>query len=356
MKQRVLILFALASMLATSHAQEVTVEAQIDSVVIFIGEQVGVTFTVMAPESLAVQMPLLTPRQELTAGVEVVDVLPADTTHADGSKTITRKILLTSFDENAYKLPAQTITVGGKEYHTNPLALKVLTLEVDTLNPDQFFPPKDVQDNPFLWSDWSGAFWMSCLLFVLIIIGIYLYIRYKQNKPIISRILIIRHIPPHQKALTAIEQIKQEKMHNAADQKAYYTKLTETLRLYIEERFGFSAMEMTSSEIIAHLQQAGDATMISELRDLFEVADLVKFAKHAALINENDLNLVNAINFIDQTKTQEKEHEERIVPQLSKNDKRLQESRQIIRLLLAVLAVAGAAILCYVVYKVMILF
>ncbi|MCD8281624.1 MAG: BatD family protein, partial [Prevotella sp.] len=292
----------------------------------------------------------------ITPGVEIVEIEPDDTSRTDGKKVIRRKLLLTSFDEDAYKIPEQTIKVGGKEYKTNPLALKVLTVDVDTTNVDAFFPPKDVQDNPFLWSEWSGLFWLSVVMFFLIVIGLYLYIRYKQHKPIISRIMIVRHIPPHQKALTAIEKIKQEKIYNASDQKEYYTRLTDTLRLYIEERFGFSAMEMTSGEIIARLRTAGDAEMIGELRSLFEVADLVKFAKYSALINENDLNLVNAINFIDRTKTQETEREERIVPKLSETDKRVEESRKVIKILLGVIIVAVVFILCYVIYGVMLLF
>ncbi len=336
-------------------AQSVSVEARIDSVAIMIGEQVGVTFTVIAPEDKVVQMPQFKPRDLITPGVEIVDVLNADTSKTDEGRRITRKILLTSFDENAYKIPAQTIKVGGKEYQTNPLALKVLTVDVDTTQLDRFFPPKDVQDNPFLWSEWSPLFWMSIIMFLLIAIGIYLYIRYKQNKPIISRILIIRHIPAHQKALTAIDKIKQERMQNSEDQKLYYTQLTETLRKYIQERFGFNAMEMTSSEIIQALQQSGDPKMISELRELFETADLVKFAKYSTLINENDLNLVNAVNFIDQTKTQEKETEEKIVPKLSESDRRIQESRKIIKVLLGVISVAVAVILIYVIYSAMLL-
>ena len=38
---------------------------------------------------------------------------------------------------------------------------------------------------------------------------------------------------------------------------------------------------------------------------LFETADLVKFAKHAPMMNENDMNLVNAIEFINETKVEE---------------------------------------------------
>lgn len=85
--------------------------------------------------------------------------------------------------------------------------------------------------------------------------------------------------------------------------------------MYIQERFNFNAMEMTSDQIIEHLQQVGDQKMIDELRELFQTADLVKFAKYSTLLNENDLNLVNAVNFIDQTKQEGQNVEERIVPQ-----------------------------------------
>ncbi len=341
---------------AVCFAGDVTVQAKLDSVAIFIGQQAGLTLTVSAPESAKVEMPPLKEREYITPGVEIVEIQNDLTARMNGNKVITRKLLLTSFDEGAYKIPGQTIKIGEKEYRTNPLALKVLTVDVDTTNLDAFFPPKDVEDNPFLWSEWSSLFWMSVIMFLLIAVALYLYIRYKQNKPIISRILIIKHIPAHQKALAAIEKIKEDKIFSSVDLKAYYTKLTDTLRLYIEERFGFSAMEMTSGEIISRFELSGDAQMITELRNLFEVADLVKFAKYSTLINENDLNLVNAINFIDKTKTQETEREEKIVPKLSENDRRIKESRKVIKTLLGVITVAVVFILCYVIYNVMILF
>lgn len=335
-------------------AQNVTVEAKIDSVAILIGEQVGVTLSVTAPKDKVVQMPNLQAQQMITPGVEVVEVMPDDTTKVESDwHRINRKYMLTSFDENAYMIPALTVKVGGKEYKTNPLALKVIGVDVDTLHLNQFFPPKDVQDNPFSWSEWSALYWLSVLMLLLCGIGVYLFERLKHNKPIILRTLVIKHIPPHQKAMKAIDRIKEDKMQNSEDQKTYYTQLTDTLRQYIEERFGFSAMEMTSTEIIARLNETGDPKMISELRELFTTADLVKFAKHSTLINENDLNLVNAINFIDQTKTQEVETEEKIVPELSDTDKRVQLSRKVMKIMLWTVVVAVIVIIGYVVYNVM---
>lgn len=63
-----------------------------------------------------------------------------------------------------------------------------------------------------------------------------------------------------------IEQIKADKMVSSENQKEYYTKLTDTLRRYIEERYKFSAMEMTSSEIIERLTRDGDQKSLDELR------------------------------------------------------------------------------------------
>ena len=285
-------------------------------------------------------------------GVEIVDVTNADTSALDNDMVkVVRKLTLTSFDNKLYPIPGMKVKVNGKQYAANTLALKVLTVDVDTVHPNQFYPPKDVQDNPFMWSDWSGVIAVGVLLWLLVVAMIYLLVRLKQNKPIITHIRIVKRVPAHQKALNAIDKIKADHMQTSEDQKTYYTQLTDTLRQYIQERFGFSAKEMTSSEIIDRLQSNGDKTMIDELRELFTTADLVKFAKHSTLINENDMNLVNAINFIDQTKVEGQPTEERIVPQLSENEQKQRSVRITIKGLLYGLAVMIVLAVAYVAYN-----
>ena len=284
---------------------QVSVQANMDSIQILIGQQTDMTVAVTAKRGATITWPELKPKHYLVPGVEIVDVTDADTSALDNDMVrVSRKITLTSFDNNLYPIPGMKVKVNGKQYAGNTLALKVLTVDVDTVHPNQFYPPKDVQDNPFLWSEWKGIVWIGFLLLVCCVALVYLFVRLKQNKPIITKIRIIKRVPAHQKALSAIEKIKAEKMQTSEDQKTYYTQLTDTLRQYIEERFGFSAKEMTSTEIIERLRSNGDKTMIDELRELFTTADLVKFAKHSTLINENDLNLVNAVNFIDKTKVE----------------------------------------------------
>ena len=85
-------------------------------------------------------------------------------------------------------------------------------MPVDTTKLDQFYGPKDVQDNPFSWSDWSAAFWLSILMLVVLAVAYWLYLRLRDNKPIVASIKIVKKLLPHQKALKEIEVIKAEKM------------------------------------------------------------------------------------------------------------------------------------------------
>ena len=349
MKKLLILIILTTSALMTS--AQVSVVAKIDSIEMFVGQQVHVTLSAVAKENSKVEFPQFKPTQYITPGVEVLaskelDNQPRDNGFVERAMVYT----LTSFDDTLYYLPPLTVKIDGKPYQSKSLALKVLTIEVDTTNVDQFFGPKDIQDNPFLWSEWSPAFWLSVLLLVLLAVCCYLYLRLRDNKPIISHIRIVKRLLPHQKALKEIEQIKAEKMVSSENSKEYYTKLTDTLRKYMQERYGFNAMEMTSSEIIEHLMATQDQKALDELRHLFTTADLVKFAKYSTLINENDMNLVNAIAFINQTKVENMPVEEVIKPELSEEDQRSQKARSLLKALIAVIGVISAALFVYIVY------
>ena len=330
---------------------QVQVEASIDSIQIFVGEQVHVTLSATAKEQSKVEFPQFKPAEYITPGIEVLGAEELESKEQDNG-FVTRQMVytMTSFDDTLYYIPPMKVKIDGKPYESKSLALKVLTIEVDTTNVDQFFGPKDVQDNPFQWSDWSLSFWLSVLMLVLLAVIYYLYLRLRDNKPIITHIRIVKRLLPHQKALQQIEQIKADKMVASENSKEYYTKLTDTIRKYIEERYGFSAMEMTSSEIIDHLMATQDESALSELRHLFLTADLVKFAKYSTLINENDANLVNAIDFINQTKLENEPQEETVKPQLSEEDQRSQKARRVLKSVIAAISVVCLALFGYVLY------
>ena len=131
----------------------------------------------------------------------------------------------------------------------------------------------------------------------------------------------------------------------STDPKEYYTELTDVLRNYMAERFGFNAMEMTSSEIIDKLQDISDKESIKDLMFLFQTADLVKFAKHSPLMNENDMNLVNAVDFINNTKVEPDPNAKPEPTEITVEEKRSKQGRIILLSSIGVIVIAIVVIL-----------
>lgn len=302
----IVLLFLISGRIAS---QSVIVDAKIDSLQILIGEQAKVELQVTMDTKQKAVFPLFT--DTLVRGVEIVDVAKPDTQYLNDRQRmqITQEYTVTSFDSALYYIPPMGVTIDNKEYKSKSLALKVYSVPVDTLHPEQFFGQKNVMKVPFVWSDWYGMIACSILVFPLIGLLIFLIIRIRDNKPIIRKVKVEPKLPPHQLAMKEFERIKAEKIWKKGQPKEYYTELTDTLRMYIKDRFGFNALEMTSSEIIDKLLEFKDKEAISDLKYLFQTADLVKFAKHDPQMNENDANLISAIDFINETKQLEEENQ-----------------------------------------------
>ena len=83
---------------------------------------------------------------------------------------------------------------------------------------------------------------------------------------------------PWEEALAALEQVPAREWLGAGQVKRYYYAVSEILKRYLTRRFGFPAIDQTTSEIVLDLKRAR-----VELRDdfigFFRRADMVKYAK-----------------------------------------------------------------------------
>jgi hypothetical protein len=81
--------------------------------------------------------------------------------------------------------------------------------------------------------------------------------------------------------------------------------VSDTVRIYIQNRFDIQAMEQTSSETIDTFKQNSnlvDGKTLDQLQHILSLADLVKFAKYTPLPDDNNQTLINAYFFVNQTK------------------------------------------------------
>lgn len=349
MKRYIITFICVIASTAISLAQ-VSVKAHLDSAKILVGSQAHLTVTVEnAGKDASVEFPKFNDQQEMTEGIEVVS------TEGDSlGDNLTRTYNLTAWDEGKYNVPKLSVKVNGKVYSTNSIPLEVNTIKVDTTKTDSIRPMHETVGLQYEWSEWSPLFWLSMLVLVLLVVVYYLRSRLRSGKPIISRVKFVRKLQPHEKALQKIEKIKAEHLGESTEQqKEYYTELTDTLRQYLEDRFGIKAKEMTSSEIIYRLEKEKqeNSTMVDELREVFQTADLVKFAKYSVQNNINDAYLDSVVQFIDSTKQENAPTVEKVGSKLSEKDRTKIRKRKGVRATILLLLIAVGAIVAYIIWR-----
>lgn len=304
-----------------AYAQRSTVRVTIQPSDILIGEQAIVNLEVIAPKDRNIIFPLYP--DTLVKGIEVLKMLPPDTVMNE-VMTISQKYLVTSFDSALYHVPYMLVVDGTDTLRSNDFGLKVSSpilsdstmayLELiknnqtDSIDFEKLgiYDIKPVQDPPFVWQDYIMYILIPLLILIIMaLLGIALYlILNKKKKGYYFKPEVV--LPAHVIALQELDELKASKIWQKGQEKLYYTKLTDVLRGYIDRRFGIDAPEMTSDEILAAIKKAtGTVSTTENLKQILYVADLVKFAKYIPLQDENDLSMMNAYFFVNQTKIEE---------------------------------------------------
>ena len=221
-------------------------------------------------------------------------------------------MVITSFDEGIYDLPEIMVGRLSKDGVLDTLVFDSMRLEVKTMPVDTAtFVPHDIKGQiryPVTFREilpWIG---LGLAVILLIWLAVYLYRKYgRKSDPAYAR-----KDPAHIVALRKLDKYRGNKMWAPQMQKAFYSGITDTLREYIAARYGVGAMEMTTAEIFKDMKQTdAPADLLDELRDLFERADFVKFAKFTASDEDNAKALPVAVRFVTSTYQAEIEEQEK---------------------------------------------
>ncbi|MCB1111266.1 MAG: hypothetical protein H7A37_06535 [Chlamydiales bacterium] len=103
------------------------------------------------------------------------------------------------------------------------------------------------------------------------------------------------------KAMERLQTLRSEQLPENGCFEAYYIRLTDTVRQYIEEGFGMHAPTMTTQEFLRECIKAKqfNKETVDSLKRFLERADKVKFARYSPSVNECDLAQGAARQFID---------------------------------------------------------
>lgn len=305
--------------IAPAVGQRASAHATIQPTEIMIGEQALIDLKVITPKDKVIAFPVY--EKEIIPGIEVIAMLPPDTVIENNVMTLNFKYVVTSFDSTLYHIPYLPVSDGTDTIFSNSFGLKVTSPELSdsTLNylgkinrgetdsidfkQLQINDIKPIRKAEFVWTDFLWILWLVlgvALLLALIGFIVYLIVKKKKKGYIFKPPVVL---PAHVRAVNELDKLKSEKIWLQGREKEFYSRLTDILRRYIYEREGINAMEMTSGEILNSVRQISEVDSVCEnLKQILTTADLVKFAKYKPYADENDLSMVNAYFFVNQTK------------------------------------------------------
>lgn len=284
---------------------QITATSHINRNEIRIGEPIDFNLTLSIPKELKDSV-FIWPsfKDTITSKIEIIDFQKVDTFITQNTVEIQQKLRISVYDSGQFILPSIRFSLKkdtSKFVSTNTLLIIVHTVPTDT-SETSVKDIKPIFEEPFDIR-WYFPVILKGLIVLLIlaaiISGIYWYYKKKNSPQDITK----PKLPPHIVALQKLEQIQKEAIWKRGEIKAYYSAVADTIREYIEGRFAIPALEQTSHETLQALKYKAIAPSTREkIQYLFELSDLVKFAKLLPVENDHIQILQSAFDFVNDTR------------------------------------------------------
>jgi hypothetical protein len=286
-----------------------------------VGEPVKITITVEHPEGTSVRFP---PAEALAGmsndasdgtsssasgdGLEIVRAGRAKTRELEAGWLVTeRTVTVRGFRTGPYSVgPHQVRLVPKDDAGPRALVTPSAKLEVySVLSGDSTLAdlrgeagPFEIEPEPTRWG-WA--------LFITFTVATHLVIATLAVRRILRRREDIRLHPPlpppHETALAELARIRDSGLLDDGRTAEYTDRVSDVLRLYLEERFAIPAPERTTEEFLDEIARAPvlDRERKRFLADYLTQCDLVKFAAAKPGRRELDELFGSSVRFVEET-------------------------------------------------------
>jgi hypothetical protein len=306
MKRSLFVILSIIISFSAGKGQDVSVKTAFDTSRIFIGDQIHFTITIDQPSDL--RLNLIPLEDTLFRNIEILSGPVSDTFPADNNRLrIVNKYLITSFDSGFYQVPPvyaeMQVENGLKRFYSDYSLLEVMRVKIapaDTAS--AIFDIIEPFRAPLTIGEIIPWLLLAAVATVLVWGIIRLVRRFikakKEPEPVKNP------DPAHVIAFRDLEKLREQKLWQKGEVKQYYSRLTEILRQYLENRYGVFSLELTTSETLEELLKTGfrkDDNFV-KLKTILTGSDLVKFARYKPDPSENEMHFENSWEFVNITR------------------------------------------------------
>ena len=186
-----------------------------------------------------------------------------------------------------------------RELEVSPLFVAIPNV-VNQDTTQQILPIAPILEEAKSWEDFI---WILYILIPLLIIGLIVWYVIKSKQAPQPKLTTIIKKPAHVIASEKLNKLRQQALWESGEIKKYQSELTYTIREYLENRFDIKALESTTDQIDKSLKDKDlSITHENALREILQMADLVKFAKANPPADLHESFLNTAEGFVNDTK------------------------------------------------------
>lgn len=246
-----------------------------------VGDPLTVTVVARCPRGVAVNLPL---KLELGEFVEL-GRSESSSEPAAGAPLAPRvqtfRLRLAAYKLGTLTLPSLPLTALGPGGELLTLQTKPLALRISSVLGNEPDPRLKGLDPPVVV--YRRSWWLLYTLGALLAVGAVAaasVLAYRRLKARRERRPAAPPVPAHLEALARLAALPVASWLTEQRHKELYAALSEILRAYLGARWGFEALEMTTSEVTTALVlRIVPATQRTRVQVLCQACDLVKFAK-----------------------------------------------------------------------------
>ena len=282
------------------------VDARFEPAEVLVGDHLDLVLEVDAAEGSEVAFPEIT--SEFADGyLELLDegeVIQRAGTER-GRVSLRKRYRLIAFEVGEFRLDSLGVLYGAEgvtdtAFVDAPATLLVQTIPADTTQ-TTIYGIKGPMDTPVMLEEFGGYALYGLFGLAVLASLIYMFTRLKRREQEERVVLPVE--PAHIVAIRALEELHNRKLWQNDRFKEYYTALSDILREYLDGRYGLSAMEMTTDEIMVAIGGLSlNERQCGEVSDVLRECDLVKFAKYIPDADSPEALYYKTYYFVEESK------------------------------------------------------
>ena len=298
-----LILFTASALLAQEKSL-IEVQSEVDTSTITIGDRINYSITIDRDKDLRI----MKPGEGLNLGMfEIKDYKFYDPVEKDGRLIEKYEFNISVYDTGKFTIPPFPIAYFPVDTSQQYKIIEASPIDIYVKSVISGDDAKELKDIKFpLNIPFNYFFWISMAIVVILVMVIaYLgYLLWKRRKE--KGYLFSPHAPPipaHEVALEALKELYQSSLLEEKQYKEFFSRLSDIIRLYLEGRYFFDALEETTREIMNDAKRhIEEIKLLDDLKNVLELSDLIKFAKYIPNEKEIEEAKDQSLNFINETK------------------------------------------------------